>query len=130
MTNPTKPSTSCADMLIHLWKQNAKVDNFPLVGVKSPIHLFTYSPFPFSGNKMQKWTTFLWSELNQLFTYSPIHFFNFTLSLGDLGDWNQNGAEIPTSTRIGRMRLKQQLTNINSMHWGICSIRLEINSKN
>jgi hypothetical protein len=26
---------------------------------------------------MQKWTTFLWSELKQLFTYSPIHLFTF-----------------------------------------------------
>ena len=50
-----------------------KMDNLLLVGVKTTIHLFTYSPFPFSGNKMQKWTTYLWSELKHLFTYSPIH---------------------------------------------------------
>jgi hypothetical protein len=31
--------------------------------------------FQRSGNKIKKWTTFLWSELKHLFTYSPIHLF-------------------------------------------------------
>jgi hypothetical protein len=44
--------------------------SFFLVGVKTTIHLFTYS---LSGNKIKKWTTFSCSELKQLFTYSPIH---------------------------------------------------------
>ncbi len=56
------------------WKNGKLV----LVGVKTPIHLFTYSPFfgpPMSGNKIEKWKTFLWSELKHLFAYSPIHLF-------------------------------------------------------
>jgi hypothetical protein len=47
-----------------------KMASFFLVGVKTTIHLFTYS---LSGNKIKKWTMFSWSELKQLFTYSPIH---------------------------------------------------------
>ena len=43
--------------------------SFFLVGVKTTIHLFTYS---LSGIKIKKWTTFSCSELKQLFTYSPI----------------------------------------------------------
>ena len=42
---------------------------FFLVGVKTTIHLFTYS---LSGNKIKKWTTFSCSELKHIFTYSPI----------------------------------------------------------
>ena len=72
-----------------------------------------------SGNKMQKTASFVWSELKQLFTYSPIHLFTyspihlftyspfhlftyspihlftFTIPLGDLGAQNQNGAQTP-----------------------------------
>ena len=44
--------------------------SFFFVGVKTTIHLFTYS---LSGNKIKKWTTFSCSELKRLFTYSPIH---------------------------------------------------------
>ena len=69
--------------------------NFVLVRVKTTIHLFTYSPFSFAGNKMQKTANFVWSELKQLFTYSPIHLFAFTIPLGDLGAQNQNGAQTP-----------------------------------
>ena len=47
-----------------------KMASFFLVGVKTTIHLFTYS---LSGNKIKKWTTFSCSELKHLFTYSPIH---------------------------------------------------------
>jgi predicted permease len=49
-----------------------------LVGVKTPIHLFTYSPFfgpSLSGNKIEKWKISFWSELKHLFTYPPIHLF-------------------------------------------------------
>ena len=85
---------------------NEKVDNFFLLRVKTPIHLFTYS---LSGNKMEKWTTFSWSELKQLFTYSPIHLFlasSHVHPFVNLGGQNQNGTEVFTLTRIGRMRLK------------------------
>ena len=47
-----------------------KMASFFLVGVKTTIHLFTYS---LSGIKIKKWTTFFCSELKHLFTYSPIH---------------------------------------------------------
>ena len=89
-----------------------KMDNFFLVRVKTPIHLFTYSLFASSklwkkgGNKTKKWKTFSWSELKHLFTYSPIHLFTAFLPSGDLGICNQNCAKTFTSTRIGRMRLK------------------------
>jgi hypothetical protein len=46
------------------------------------------------------------SELKHLFTYSPIHLFTFILPFINLGGQNQNGAEVITITRIGRMRLK------------------------
>jgi hypothetical protein len=49
--------------------------SFFLVGVKTTIHLFTYS---LSGNKTKKWTTFFCSELKHLFTYSPIHLFTYS----------------------------------------------------
>jgi hypothetical protein len=55
------------------------MENKFLVGVKTPIHLFTYSPFfssLLSGNKIEKWKTFYCSELKHLFTYSPIHLFS------------------------------------------------------
>ena len=35
--------------------------------------LFTYSPIHFLEIKSKKWTTFACCELKQLFTYSPIH---------------------------------------------------------
>ena len=75
--------------------------SFFLVGVKTTIHLFTYS---LSGNKIKKWTTFSWSELKQLFTYSPIHLFAYFR--GVLGVLNQKGAEACMAARIGRMRQK------------------------
>ena len=62
--------------------------SFFLVGVKTPIHLFTYSLF---GNKIKKWTTFSCSELKQLFTYSPIHLFAYFR--GVLGVLNQKGTD-------------------------------------
>ena len=48
-----------------------------------------------SGNKMQKTANFVWSELKQLFTYSPIHLFTFAIPLADLGAQKQNGAQTP-----------------------------------
>ena len=89
-----------------------KMDNFFLVRVKTPIHLFTYSLFSSpkirkqTGNKMKKWEKFSWSELKHLFTYSPIHLFTASPPSVDLGVWNKNGAKPISSTRIGRMRLK------------------------
>ena len=64
------------------------MDNLLLVGVKTTIHLFTYS---LSGNKIKKWTTFSCSELKQLFTYSPIHLFAYFR--GVLGVLNQKGTD-------------------------------------
>ena len=52
-----------------VWKSNEKWPAFSLVGVKTTIHLFTYS---LSGNEIKKWTTFSCSELKHIFTYSPI----------------------------------------------------------
>ncbi len=65
-----------------------KMASFFLVGVKTTIHLFTYS---LSGNKIKKWTTFSCSELKQLFTYSPIHLFAYFR--GVLGVLNQKGTD-------------------------------------
>ena len=42
-------------------------------------------------------SNFLGSELKQLFTYSPIHFFTFSLQSHELGVWNQN---CPKNLRI------------------------------
>jgi hypothetical protein len=41
--------------LFHSLEIKSKNGNLVLVGVKTPIHLFTYSPFSFSGNKIEKW---------------------------------------------------------------------------
>ena len=80
--------------------------SFFLVGVKTTIHLFTYS---LSGNKIKKWTTFSCSELKQLFTYSPIHLFAYFR--GVLGVLNQKGTDACMAARIGRMRLKMRLAS-------------------
>ena len=69
--------------------------SFFLVGVKTTIHLFTYS---LSGNKIKKWTTFSCSELKQLFTYSPIHLFAYFR--GVLGVLNQKGTDACMAARI------------------------------
>ena len=83
-----------------------KMAGFFLVGVKTAIHLFTYS---LSGNKIKKWTTFSCSELKQLFTYSPIHLFAYFR--GVLGVLNQKGTDACMAARIGRMRLKMRLAS-------------------
>ena len=63
----THTTALCNRACLEIKSKNGKL---VLVGVKTTIHLFTYS---LSGNKITKWTTFSWSELKQLFTYSPIH---------------------------------------------------------
>ena len=117
----------------------SKTKNIFLLRVKTPIHLFTYSPIHFfarlsgnkkktenilllrikttihlftyslSGNKIKKWTTFSCSELKQLFTYSPIHLFAYFR--GVLGVLNQKGTDACMAARFGRMRLKMRLAS-------------------
>ena len=78
-----------------------------LLRVKTHIHLFTYSLFPplvWKWNQRPK--TFPCSELKHLFTYSPIHFLLSSSHSTILGGQNQNDAVAITSSRIGRMGLK------------------------
>ena len=69
-----------------------------------------HAPCILSGNKMKKTENFLWSELKDLFTYSPIHLFAPIFPFGILGMLDQNSAEAFQPTRIGRMRLNQPKT--------------------
>ena len=102
--NPTKQGVSVeVRCSLEIKSNNGKL---VLVGVKTPIHLFTYS---LSGKKIKKWTTFSCSELKQLFTYSPIHLFAYFR--GVLGVLNQKGTDACMAARIGRMRLKMRLAS-------------------
>ena len=99
----THTTALCNRACLEIKSKNGKL---VLVGVKTTIHLFTYS---LSGNKIKKWTTFSCSELKQLFTYSPIHLFAYFR--GVLGVLNQKGTDACMAARIGRMRLKMRLAS-------------------